>query len=345
MTRHDLDADRLYCRRVLPRVSRTFAVNIRLLRGEMGDAVRVGYLLCRTADALEDSWPGAPDEIAARFSTLVAAMDGSEDAARALAEDARPRAGDREDLLLVSNLPRVWRVFRALPGASPAVLAETVKTMAAGMSRFASRASARGPEASYIESEAELHDYCFCVAGCVGVMLTRLAAERMPASAEVQARRLELAPIVGEALQLTNILLDWPRDARRGRCHVPADWLRERGLTPRTIVGEPRPGIAELQARLEALALRALRTVPDYVALFPARFARYRLFSLWPALWAAASLRHARRDPEFPWGPRRPRLPRSELWRLALASLLLGHSERGVSGAYARVMQPLLATE
>jgi phytoene/squalene synthetase len=40
-------------------VSRTFALNIRLLRGPLGDAVRVGYLMCRAADTLEDSWPGS----------------------------------------------------------------------------------------------------------------------------------------------------------------------------------------------------------------------------------------------------------------------------------------------
>ena len=46
------------------------------------------------------------------------------------------------------------------------------------------------------------------------------------------------------------------------------------------------------------------------------------LFVLATTLWALGSLRHARRDPEFPWGPRRPKLPRSEVWRSALGSLL-----------------------
>ena len=48
-------ADLAYCRRALPGVSRTFAVNIGVLRGPMADAVTVAYLLCRSADALEDS--------------------------------------------------------------------------------------------------------------------------------------------------------------------------------------------------------------------------------------------------------------------------------------------------
>ena len=39
------------------------------------------------------------------------------------------------------------------------------------------------------------------------------------------------------------------------------------------------------------------------------------LLLLWPTLWAADSLRHARRQGDFPWGPRRPKLPRSGIWR------------------------------
>src|SRR5881397_2097503 len=60
-----------YCREVLPRVSRTFAISIGLLRGSLQEAVRIGYLLCRIADALEDSWPGDGREIRARFDALV----------------------------------------------------------------------------------------------------------------------------------------------------------------------------------------------------------------------------------------------------------------------------------
>lgn len=331
MRRADLEADRRYCRAILPRVSRTFAINIRLLHGDLGEAVRVGYLLCRTADALEDSWPGGPEAIVQRFEDLAAAVNGSEEAAESLASAAMPIARGRFDLELVTNLPRVLRVFRSLPPESREVLAEALGVMAAGMSRYASRAARRGTGVSYLDNEGELHDYCFTVAGCVGVMLTRLASARASAPPDVLQRRLELAPQVGEALQLTNILLDWPRDTRRGRCHVPSEWLAEWHLAPADLVGDPKPGVRELASRVESLARRALEGVPTYVSLFPARFVSYRMFSLWPALWAAASLGHARRDRDFPWGDRRPRLPRPALWRLALEALLFGHGAQGVN--------------
>lgn len=319
----DLAADRAYCRAVLPQVSRTFAINIRLLRGPLGDAVRIGYLLCRGADALEDSWPGAPEEIRARFARYLAAVRGDATAAAELAAGARARAEGSSDLLLLADLPRVLRVHAALDERTRRIVADGVRVMAEGMSRYAARAAGRAAGAPYLDSEAELHDYCYVVAGCVGEMLTHLfAALAAPATPELEPRRMRLAPVVGEALQLTNILLDWPSDVRRGRCHVPADWLAEAGLSPADLVGAPRPGVPAIARRLEGLARTALARVPDYLALIPRRHRRYRLFCLWPALWASASLDHARRDPEFPWGARRPRLPRTRLWGEALGTLV-----------------------
>jgi farnesyl-diphosphate farnesyltransferase len=223
---------------------------------------------------------------------------------------------------LVTELARVLRVHASLPPAHREALTAGVSTLAEGMGRYAARAAGRPEGTAYLDTEAELDDYCWVVAGCVGVMLTRLlAAEHGASDPAFEARRLAAAPAVGQALQLTNILLDWPIDVRKGRCYVPASWLAEAGITPRDLVDRAGPGAGAVARRLERKAREALDRVPDYLDLIPVRRVRYRLFCLWPALWALRSLRHARRDPEFPWGPRRPKLPRSDVWRSAIGSL------------------------
>ena len=340
--RHSTDAsgDRAYCRAALSSVSRTFAINIRVLSGSMADAVRIAYLLCRAADALEDSWPGEAGAVGRRFDVFLTAVSGDERAADHLARDASALAAGRQDLDLVAHLPSVWRAFRALSADDREIIGDGVGTLARGMRRYAvrsaERAAAGAAGGAYLDTESELHDYCWVVAGCVGVMLTHLFARRAKDRDETQAgRRLELAPAVGEALQLTNILLDWPVDVRRGRCYLPAEWLSEFGLAPDGLVDVSRPGVAAIVARLEHLARAALARVPDYLDTIPPRHVRYRLFCLWPALWALGSLRHARLDPEFPWGTRRPKLPRGELRRAALAALLAARDGRSLRRLYA----------
>ena len=49
-----LPAAERFGREVLPAVSRTFALSIRVLPGTLGRAVLTAYLLCRIADTVED---------------------------------------------------------------------------------------------------------------------------------------------------------------------------------------------------------------------------------------------------------------------------------------------------
>ena len=324
-----LAVERAWCRDALLRVSRTFALNIRCLSGRMLESVRLAYLLCRAADALEDSWPGPASEMAARFDALPLALDGDREAAAWLAAGARAQRS-REDLNLIARLPALLHVLESLPADDATDVRTCVRTMAAGMKRYATRAAERGPRVPYLDDDAELHDYCHVVAGCVGEMLTRLVtrglADDPPALA---ARRLALAPVVGEALQLTNILLDWPVDLRGGRCHVPATWLARHGLSPRELVTDG-DGARELSLRLAALAHDALDRVPDYLDTVPTSERRYRLFCLLPALWARASLRLALSDPQFHSRAHRPRLSRRAVVRDGVLGVLV-HAQHGAT--------------
>lgn len=324
------DDARAYCRRVLPRVSRTFAINIELLDGRLRETVRTAYLLCRAADALEDSWPGTSDAVIGRFSAFLEAIEGRGSAARDLAAAAAREAAGADDLELLAHLPLLLDALAARPAAEQDIVREAVRTMAEGMSRYAGRAASRPRGACYLDDERELADYCWVVAGCVGVMLTRLFERRLGGRDADRERRRALAPVVGEALQLTNIALDLPGDVRRGRCYLPASWLVPRGVSPAELVAAPNDAARELAGRLAALAHASLDRVADYLETVPAQHVRYRLFCLWPAMWARASLRLAERDPSYPCAAVRPKLGRAQLWSSAARSLLVAHDAVGV---------------
>ena len=66
-------------------------------------------------------------------------------------------------------------------------------------------------------------DYCYHVAGVVGVMMAMIMGVR-------ERPTLHRASDLGIAFQLTNISRDVVEDARGGRCYLPRQWLREAGI-------------------------------------------------------------------------------------------------------------------
>jgi phytoene synthase len=69
--------------------------------------------------------------------------------------------------------------------------------------------------------------YCRRVAGAVGKLSIRAFGDTSPAAEE-------LAEVLGEALQTTNILRDLAEDAARGRLYLPSDVLDAHGIGART---------------------------------------------------------------------------------------------------------------
>lgn len=98
-------------------------------------------------------------------------------------------------------------------------------------------------------------DYCFGVAGVVGVMMGRIMGVRDPAV-------LRRAQDLGLAFQLTNIVRDIYEDAAAGRVYLPADWLAEVG-----VAADPQAVRApQNAAAVHAVALRLLRCADSYYA-------------------------------------------------------------------------------
>ncbi len=75
MTATPATSGRVFCVEVLPKVSRTFAVCIRLLPTELEHPVLVAYLLCRIADTFEDTTRLSVDERTRLLAHFRGALD------------------------------------------------------------------------------------------------------------------------------------------------------------------------------------------------------------------------------------------------------------------------------
>ncbi len=74
------------------------------------------------------------------------------------------------------------------------------------------------------ETNQDLWDYCYLVAGTVGLMILPLLAS------PVTAVHRRLAIDLGQAMQMSNILRDLAADYRLGRIYLPAHELAARGI-------------------------------------------------------------------------------------------------------------------
>jgi farnesyl-diphosphate farnesyltransferase len=244
---YDLDGEvmELDLERLLLGSSRTFALAIPQLPRPTRDEVTLAYLLFRVADTFEDaaSWPRHRRiEALATFEELLGDRDAA--AARRVAagwagEVPCEQPGYRE---LLSRLPQVLAAFFTLAPAAVELIREHTVRTARGMAGFVARTDERG-ELSLCDL-ADLHAYCYVVAGIVGELLTELFLLGRPGLAAAAGYLRERSRAFGEGLQLVNILKDSAADAAQGRRYLP-------------------PGVP--RAEVLALARGNLRAAAEYV--------------------------------------------------------------------------------
>jgi phytoene synthase len=101
---------------------------------------------------------------------------------------------------------------------------------------------------THYETFDDTLQYCYRVAGVVGLMMARVMGVRDEAV-------LDRACDLGLAFQLTNIARDIVEDARVGRCYLPAQWLAEADIPPEAIAQpKMRAPLADIAQRLVAEA-------------------------------------------------------------------------------------------
>jgi 15-cis-phytoene synthase len=122
-------------------------------------------------------------------------------------------------------------------------------------------------ELRHYRSLEDTLDYCYGVAGVVGVMMAMVMGRRDDAT-------LDRAADLGLAFQLTNIARDVIDDHAAGRVYLPAQWLADEGLTRETIA-EPdrRLAVARVAARLVDAAEPYYLSAQAGIASLPLRSA------------------------------------------------------------------------
>jgi nucleoside-diphosphate-sugar epimerase/phytoene/squalene synthetase len=302
-------ADHAFCERMLPLVSRTFALSIQALPLCLRDAVGVAYLLCRVVDTIEDD-----AKIRSRRDPLFDSFDRALEASRVAEPEALGReTGEYERLCeavklgptdaereLVSGAGSVFRVYAGLSAYQREAIYPHVAEMSAGMREYSARADS-APNNLRLRDLADLERYCYFVAGTVGGLLTSLFVGTFPGGApwgQDEAREAamrERAVSFGLGLQLVNIVKDVASDFERGDCFLPEAMAEQHGFALEdTLDPLVRPrGLALLRALCDR-ARKHLDRAAEYTIAWPAEDGEgksIRLFCAVPLALAYATLR------------------------------------------------------
>jgi len=226
---------------LLRSVSRSFYLSIRFLPAQLREPIALAYLLARTTDTVADA---AQISRSVRTDTLKLLSDAiqgtaSRDVVGDLLASFVSLQENTSARQLLESVPEclAWldRTEHADRNDIRVVLEKITCGQMLDLQRFNNPQEIRA-----LAAAADLDEYTYLVAGCVGEFWTRLCFRHVRNFASrSEDEMLALGKRYGMALQLINVLRDAGSDLRAGRCYFPEHELSAAHLTPSQIFSEP----------------------------------------------------------------------------------------------------------
>ncbi|MBX9704463.1 MAG: squalene/phytoene synthase family protein [Silvanigrellaceae bacterium] len=327
-----------YCHDILPRVSRTFAIGINALSGNLKKSVLVGYLLCRIADTIEDDKSLSVDEKILHFNHFLACFK-TPHCIKEFPQIYARLNGDPWHIDLVKNTQHVFFVYQELSSHTKKNLEKWVTEMVDGMAMFTSRF----PKGIRVYSLAEYKEYCYYVAGTVGFLLSELWLEYSWFIGKKTYAKLNFyAGVFGEALQTVNILKDISWDFHKeNSIYLPLEELKKFGSSHENMFHEENIKQSDIVAKkFLDLAHTNLEKAKEYVLSLPRFSFRIRYFCILPLILAYATLRELKQSSSLLSPNSIVKISRREVKELASSSLMASVSNTYLKKLIEKVQFP-----
>lgn len=308
---------------LLKATARSFYLTVRVLPAPVRAPIGLAYLLARATDTIADTEIVPAAERLQALRRLRDRILGAAPAPLDWAALAREQGSPAERRLL-EGIEDILAAVQQLPPDDRKLTAQVLATITSGQEldvrRFAGATEAGGgsqpltpadapagltagqadrdrpagarkdaPPTSKVialNTEVELNDYTYRVAGCVGEFWTKLCRAHLFPNARLDEDQFLTDGIrFGQGLQLVNILRDLPADLRIGRCYLPRELLEPAGLTPEELLAPAREGtfLPLFRSKLDQ-AEADLRAGWRYTNTLPFGQFRVRLACAWPIL-------------------------------------------------------------
>lgn len=274
---------------LLKATARSFYLTLRVLPARVRTQIGLAYLLARTTDTVADTGNVPQVQRLEALQQLRERILGQSAAPLNFTELAR-RQGSHAEKVLLERAGDSLAALETLPAADRELVRVVLATITSGQALDVRRFGGGLPgKITALQTAAELDDYIYRVAGCVGEFWTRLCRAHLFPEAELDEKQLLADGIrFGKGLQLVNILRDLPVDLKDGRCYLPLEKLTPAGLTPENLLLPENCGkfLAVYRAHLD-VADAHLAAGWRYTNTLPLGQFRVRLACAWPVLLGA----------------------------------------------------------
>jgi farnesyl-diphosphate farnesyltransferase len=292
---------------LLKDVSRSFYLTLRVLPKSIRREIGLAYLLARTTDTIADTEIVPLDQRLKSLQSLRERILGISAAPLNFGELARQQSLPAERVLL-EKCESSLELLQSLSEPDRQLVRQVLDVITSGqeldLRRFGrwgettgeptgtppARGDARPTnQIIALRTDAELDDYTYRVAGCVGKFWTDMCIEHLYRLPELDLAFSgtfeDLGVRFGKGLQLVNILRDLPADLQKGRCYIPADKLADAGLAPADLLSPANEAkFRPLYNRYLDLAKSHLAAGWEYTNLIPFTWMSLRLACAWPVL-------------------------------------------------------------
>ena len=281
---------------LLKATSRSFYLTLGVLPARVRPQIGLAYLLARTTDTIADTEIVPLERRLEALQTLRERILGQSSAPLNLGDFAMEQASPGEKSLL-EKIGDSLAMLQNFSAADQKLIRDVLATITSGqeldLRRF-EQASAERIVA--LETAAELDDYTWRVAGCVGEFWTRICRAHLFPRARLDEKEFVADGIrFGKGLQLVNILRDLPADLKKGRCYLPMEKLEPAKLFPEILLSPVNEAkfLPAFHRQLDEAAAH-LAAGWRYTNTLPFGQFRVRLACAWPVLIGVKTIERLR---------------------------------------------------
>lgn len=265
---------------LLKLVSRSFALCIPVLPNKIQKNVGNFYLLCRYADSIEDSNMSTNEKKHALKEFFLSIKNEDFEKLEKTSTKIYPLIISNDDKIMIYEFKHVLEEYKNFDKKTKKISLKWLKSMIFGMEKYSRKE---------IDNFKDLNNYCYFVAGTVGMYLTEMFENKFEI---VQKNELtKRAKDFGLLLQKVNIIRDFSKDYSQGRVFWPKSLFRKHNVSIENVFDDKNSFVRKkILKEMINNTQKNIKNAIEYIDLLPSKEIKLKMFCAIPFCMALPTL-------------------------------------------------------